>query len=409
MSHYYTQFIKVIFLVLGISLTGNAWTTEADPIEVRTQGAYQNQVVELLNVYEGTAEPKVLQLITVGDIMMHEPQISSGYNEKTKTYNYDYMYEEVAPYLKEGDLTIGNLELTLSGANQKYTGYPRFNAPDAVADALKKAGFDLLTTANNHSLDRKFAGIERTISVLEERGLLHTGTYRTEEQSQSVLIQEVKGTKIAFLAYTYGTNGIKVDKGKEYSVNYINQDKITKDIKIARQKGAELICVSVHWGVEYMRTPHKAQKQLVDFLVEQGVDIILGSHPHVLQPIEIREAQGKETVILYSQGNFISGQRTKYRETSAIFNIFLEKEPLSQTFTIKKVSYIPTWVDYSWVKGKPNYRVLPAKRAVHLYELGQDSLISKTDCEKLKGALKDVREMFRSEDKRIVEQQSFVE
>ena len=397
MTHYYTQFIKVIFLVLGISLTGYASTTEVDRIEVRTQGTY-----------EETTEPEVIQLITVGDIMMHEPQISSGYNEKTKTYNYDYMYEEVAPYLKEGDLTIGNLELTLSGANQKYTGYPQFNAPDAVADALIKAGFDLLTTANNHSLDRKFAGLERTISVLEERGLLHTGTYRTKAESQSILIQEVKGTKIAFLAYTYGTNGIKVDKGKEYSVNYINQDKMAKDIKLARQKGAELICVSVHFGVEYMRTPHKAQKQLVEFLVEQGVDIILGSHPHVLQPIEIREAQGKETVILYSQGNFISGQRTKYRETSAIFSIFLEKEPLSQKFTVKKVSYIPTWVDYSMVKGKPNYRILPAKRAIHLYELGQDPLISKADYEKLKGALKDVREMFKSQDLRIVEQQTFV-
>ena len=272
-----------MFLVLSTSLISFVPIDGSHHVNNGMQGvwrelkSFSTQMSDVLREYQEVMTPQTIQLTTVGDIMMHEPQISSGYDVKTKNYNYEYMYQEVAPYLKEGDLTIGNLELTLAGEAKKYTGYPQFNAPDAVADALKAAGFDVLTTANNHSLDRRFEGVKRTIDVLDERGLLHTGTYRTQEESKEILIQEVKGTKIAFLAYTYGTNGIKVDKGKEYSVNYINKDKIVKDIKEARLQEAEVICASVHFGVEYMRTPNQAQKDLVDLLVDNGVDIILGS------------------------------------------------------------------------------------------------------------------------------------
>lgn len=418
MSHCYIQLLQIMVLTISMGHSQVISGGKIDENFKQSQNVWQyvkeatSQVDEVLGQWQEALTPQTIQLTTVGDIMMHEPQITSGYDPKTKTYAYDYMFKEVAPYLKAADLTIGNLELTLSGKDKKYTGYPRFNAPDELADALKDVGFDVLTTANNHSLDRDFEGLKRTIDVLEQRGLQCTGTYQTKESSETILIQEVKGSKIAFLAYTYGTNGIKVSKGKEYSINYINKEKIAADIKKARDLKAELVCVSIHFGVEYARTPNKAQKEMVDFLVENDADVILGSHPHVLEPMEIRKTQmngrSKEVVILYSQGNFISGQRSRYKETSAIFNIILNKAPLTGELSIKEVTYIPTWVDYSRVKGKYHYRILPAKRAVHLYETGQDPLISSSDYEKLKIALKDVRSMFKSDDKRIVEQQTFI-
>lgn len=418
MYHCYMQLLQIMILTISMSHSQliSADKVNGDLNQSQSVWQYMKEVVskadEQIEKWQETLKPQTIQLTTVGDIMMHEPQITSGYDPRTKTYAYDDMFKEVAPYLKASDLTIGNLELTLAGENKKYTGYPRFNAPDELADALKAAGFDVLTTANNHSLDRDFEGLKRTIDVLQQRGIQSTGTYQTKESSEAILIQEVKGSKIAFLAYTYGTNGIKVSKGKEYSINYINKEKIAEDIEKARALKAELVCVSMHFGVEYARVPNKAQQEMVDFLVENGVDLILGSHPHVLQPMEIREAQvngkSKEVVILYSQGNFISAQRDRYKETGSIFNIILNKAPITGELSVKEVTYIPTWVDASKVKGKYHYRILPTKRAVHLYENGMDPLISRLDYERLKTTLKDVRAMFQDEDERIVEQQTFI-
>ncbi|MDF2614979.1 MAG: Capsule synthesis protein CapA [Clostridia bacterium] len=349
-----------------------------------------------------------INLVSVGDIMMHEEEIISGYHAKTKTYDYHYMFEPIKNYIQNADLAIGNLELTLAGKEKKYTGYPCFNAPDELALALKDTGFDILTTANNHSLDRRFYGIKRTIQVLDKLQILHTGTFITSKESNEMLISEVNGTKIAFLAYTYGTNGISFDKGKEFSVNLINKNKMMNDIAKAKQLEAELICVSIHFGDEYVREPNNKQKEIVNFIASQGADIILGSHPHVLQPIEIRKIkkndEEKEVVILYSQGNFISAQRDRYQDASALFNIELEKNCDTNHISIKSVTYIPTWVDLSRINGQYHFRVLPAKKYIHVFEAKKDALISQKDYNILKRSLKDVRQILMSNDTRIHEQ-----
>lgn len=339
-------------------------------------------------------------LVSVGDIMMHSDEISSGFDRQTKTYDYRGMFEEVKPYLEAGDITIGNLEFVMAGEKERYTGYPMFNAPSEVADAIKAAGVDVLTTANNHSLDRYFKGVEHTIDVLDHRGLLHTGTYKTEEASLKPLIMESDGIKIAFLAYTYGTNGLKTDKDKTFSVNYINKEKIKSDIVGARKAGADLVCVSMHFGTEYQREPVPMQKDLVTFLAENGVDIILGGHPHVLEPMEIRkvtvDGKAKEVVILYSQGNFISGQRGRYVDTGAIFYLTFHKEGDQGEVVLEGVRFIPTWVDTTNAKGHTQFRVLPSRRAVLMYEGGKDEALSSSDYTKLKRSLSDAREILRA-------------
>lgn len=413
--------IKQWVSIIGVVLLGMSTMVYATEMKKgyliaakESQGKIRGQI-DQINLKEDIM-PKVeeIHIVSVGDIMMHDIQITGGYDTKNKIYDYNYMFEEVKKYIEEADVAIGNLELTMAGSDKGgYTGYPCFNAPDELADALKNIGIDVLSTANNHSLDRRFYGIERTINVLDEKGIAHTGTFKTKDEQNDILIQEVKGTTIAFLSYTYGTNGIGVDKGKEYSVNYINKEQISRDIKKAKEVGAELVCVSMHYGEEYVRTPNKSQKDLVDFLVTEGVDIILGNHPHVLQPVEIRNVEKdgvkKEVAILYSQGNFVSAQRTRHREQGAIFDIVLEKNYSTNKIKMKAITYIPTWVDQSMVNGKYHFRVLPAKKSVHKYEAKQDALISADDYAKLKRALSDTRGILKTEDIRITERFTLIE
>lgn len=373
------------------------------------QGSSVTRVVlEEMRLREVVPEVQKIHLVSVGDIMMHDIQISSGYNQNTGVYDYCYMFDEVKEYIEAGDLAIGNLELTMAGENNGgYTGYPCFNAPESLGVALKDVGFDVLTTANNHSLDRGFKGVLNTIDVLDGVEIKHTGTFKSKEAYEEILIREVKGVNMAFLSYTYGTNGIKVEKGKEFSINYIDKNKIKQDIVKARNKGANVICVAVHYGAEYIRRPSTSQKELVEFLVDEGVDIVLGGHPHVLQPVEIREntyeEEVKKTVILYSQGNFISAQRTRYREQSAIFNIILERDIYTGKVSVIEVNYIPIWVDQSTANRKYNFRVLDVHKSLVNYTSKQDELLTRSDYTKLERALRDIREILKTEDQAIYE------
>lgn len=395
-------------VVLGlVILVADASQVKALDYEKKEAKALSNGLVQV-DIETLIPRTENIKLVSVGDIMMHDIQISGGYDEQSQSYAYDYMFEKVKDYVSDGDLTIGNLELTMAGAeNGGYTGYPCFNSPESLGSALKNIGIDVLTTANNHSLDRRYEGVVSTINVLDKLGIKHTGTYKSAEESEEILIQKVKGAKIAFLAYTYGTNGIRPEEGKEYCVNYIDKDKIKKQIQKARVEGADIICVSPHYGQEYIRRPNEDQEDLVNFLVGEGVDIILGGHPHVLQPVEIRKTnyngKEKEVVILYSQGNFVSAQRTRYREQSAVFDINLIRDCRTGDITVESVSYMPIWVDQTRLGNQYNFRVLPVKKSMAAYEEGSDTLISDNDYVLLKRALSDTREVLSVDDLRIIE------
>ncbi len=310
------------------------------------------------------------QLIAVGDIMMHGTQIKSGYNSQTKTYNYDNFFTEVQGIISAGDWVIGNLETTLAGPETGYTGYPLFNAPDTLADAIKKAGFNILTTANNHSLDRREKGLLKTLENVRQRGLEPVGTDASFEEAEEILIVEHHNISMAILAYTYGTNGIPIPKGKDYLVALIDRDKIIQDIQKARQQfGADLVTVALHFGTEYQRQPDAKQKQLVQNLVDAGADIILGSHPHVVQPYEIfekTEEWGKvnKAVAIYSMGNFISNQRGNYKDLGVIFSVKIRKYFPDETIEIVEVEAIPTWVHRYRSQGKYQFRILPLEQVV---------------------------------------------
>ena len=248
-------------------------------------------------------------LVFAGDAMQHQGQLDAAYVSEG-TYNYDGYFDAVAPYISEADYSVVNLETPV--ANAHLSGYPCFNAPIEYVDELSSAGFDLFLTANNHTLDRRDKGLCQTIARLDSRKLDHIGTYiNIAARNKAIpMVRDINGFKVGFLNYTYGTNGISLST--DAVVDYIDRDRMAADIKKTRASGAELMCVCIHWGDEYKLLPNSYQKSLAEFLKNQGVELIIGSHPHVIQPAEIQKnpKTGQNVLLVYSLGNFISDMKT---------------------------------------------------------------------------------------------------
>lgn len=363
-----------------------------------TQTKQSEAVAEVTATQPPKPYTKEAELVAVGDIMMHGAQIKSGYNPTIKTYNYDNFFTEVKGILSSGDWIIGNLETTLSGPETGYTGYPLFNAPDPLADAIKKAGFNIISTTNNHSLDRGEKGVLKTLENVKKRGLIPIGTATSAKEAAKITIVEKNNISMAILGYSYGTNGIPIPKGKNYLVSLINPQKITQDITKARQAGVDLVTVILHFGLEYQRQPSAEQKALVKQLVNAGADIILGSHPHVVQPYQIIEKTGKsekpkKAVVIYSMGNFISNQREKYRDLGVIFKVKVLKKFPDETTEIKEIKAIPTWVHRYSQGGKYQFRVLPIEQVL---KTRKHPLLSPSDYQQLETDLKNMNRHLHS-------------
>lgn len=297
-----------------------------------------------------------LSLLFVGDIMQHDSNIAAAFNPVTGKYDYSACFEYVTPILQSADLAIGNLELTLAG--KPYKGYPQFSAPNELAYELKRSGFDVLVTANNHSVDRGKKGIERTIDVLDTLTLLHTGTFKDSVARALTypLLLEKNGFRLSLLNYTYATNGIPVPSPS--IVNLIDTIQIKKDIEKARGQQSDAIIVFMHWGDEYQSLPNKEQKRLTNLCFREGAKLVIGSHPHVLQPMEWRK--DKDQMIAYSLGNFVSGQRPRYRDGGAMLWIDLQKvtkDSVSLT-SIRNAEYELEWVQKS-NDAKKDFVILP--------------------------------------------------
>lgn len=337
-------------------------------------------------------EDTSITMSVIGDIMCHDSQYKDAYNSTTKEYDFSYVFSDVEYYLQTADIAVGNLETTFAGEEIGYSNYPTFNTPEALAYDLKELGIDVLSTANNHSLDKRYAGLESTINFLDDAGIAHTGTYTSEEEQNKILIQNVKGIKIAFLSFTYGTNGIPVPSGKEYCINLIDEELILKQLDLAKAEEPDLICVFMHWGTEYVTKQLESQENYADFLFENGVDIILGGHPHVLEPMEKRtitldDGTTKDGFVIYSLGNFISGQTKETTKTSAILNLNITKNGSTGKMSIDEVTYIPIYMYKSSSGQTQRYKLLVTETAINNYESGQDTSIGSTTYQNLKNAL----------------------
>lgn len=295
----------------------------------------------------------VVTLLFAGDIMGHDAQIAAAYNESTKTYDYTDCFSYIKPYVEKADFALANFEVTLAGP--PFKGYPQFSSPDALAVAVKDCGFDALVTANNHTCDGGKVGVVRTLDVLDSLQIPHTGTFHdsAEFKQKYPLMVDVKGIKLAILNYTYGTNELPTPKGTV--VNRIDKSNIIKDIAAAKKMHPDLIVACMHWGIEYDTMPNNGQIQLANLLKKQGVDLIIGSHPHVLQPMELDTAANQ--LLIYSLGNFVSAQRTAPRDGTAVVNVRLTKRN-GQKPKIE-ADYQLTYVHYPKVGDKRLFYIVP--------------------------------------------------
>lgn len=278
----------------------------------------------IVSLFSALTEPEEIEILFAGDAMQHESQLNAA-RRSDGSFDFSECFSRIAPYVRSADYAVVNLECPLGG--KPYSGYPMFCAPDEFGIALHDAGFDLALNANNHTLDRRDKGLARTISVLDSIGLHHTGTFAPAESRDSLVpfIADIKGFKVAFLNYTYGTNGIR--HGRGVAVDYIDTAKIRRDIASARDFGAEIVAVCPHWGLEYHQLPEKSQRLLAARITSMGADMVIGAHPHVVQPMELlTDSAGRRSLIVFSLGNFISGMRTVDTRGGALVTVCLRRD-----------------------------------------------------------------------------------
>ena len=333
---------------------------------------------------EEKKEPSLttFNMLVTGDIMCHDSMYIDAYDSSTKTYDFRYMFDDIKYYIQTADISVGNLETTFAGKERGYSNYPTFNTPEQLGDALKEIGFDVVSTANNHCIDKGYTGLVSTIEYLDKIGLDHTGTFTSEESSKEILIKDVKGVKIAFLSYTYGTNGIPVPKDKTYAVNLIKKDLISEHLKLAKKENPDMICVCMHWGIEYQTKPNAEQKDLADFLFKNGADVIIGNHPHVPQPmekrtVELEDGSTKDGFVIYSLGNFMADQRAEYTRDSALLNINITKNNDNGKISINSATYTPTYYLKNTAVSKKKFKILDIEKEIDNYEKGKAGAVGK--------------------------------
>lgn len=337
-----------------------------------------------------------IKIAVIGDIMCHNSQYKDAYDSKNNTYDFSYVFSDIKEYISSADIAIGNLETTFAGKERGYSNYPRFNTPEQLATNLKDFGIDVVSTANNHCMDTNYTGLVSTLKYLDEAGISHTGTNETEEQQNQILVKDVNGVKIAFLSFTYGTNGITIPVDKSFAVNLIDEDLILRQIKLAKEQNPDLICVSMHWGIEYQLKQNQEQEKLKDLLFNNGVDIILGSHPHVLQPmknetITLDDGSTKDCFVIYSLGNFMSGQTKENTRSSVILNIDITKSGETGKTKLNKVEYIPIYMYKSPTARVHKYKILDIEKTLSNFESGIDKTIGQTTYTNLKNELNKIR------------------
>lgn len=366
---------------ININKLANNNTNEIIEIENNST----SDIPEISNIHENTdttTKSTTINMAFTGDIMCHNTIYKDAFDSSNNTYNFSYIFDDIKYHLQTPDILIGNLETTFAGSNKGYSSYPTFNTPEALAYNLKKLGFDVLSTANNHCYDKGYSGLESTINYLDNADISHTGTYKSADEQNSILIKNVKGINIAFLSFTYGINGFNIPSDKSYCVNLIDKELITSQLNLAKEQNPDLICVSMHWGVEYQTSPNSEQKDLADFLFTNGADIIIGNHPHVIQPMEKRQitlddGTLKDVFVIYSLGNFIADQNKKYTKDSAILNLKIQKNEDGK-INIESTKYTPIYTFKDTTKSTHKFKIIDLNLAISNYNEGFDTSIGST-------------------------------
>ena len=382
------RFVLILLLSFSFIFIGSIYRSQ-DPLPDNRIQDPSPPVVD-----QNPHEPEYIDITisSVGDILIHNTVYMAAYNPQTNSYDFHGQFQYVKPYLEQADVTIANLETTLAGPDRGYAGYPQFNTPDSILDALKDAGIDILTSANNHRMDMGVRGFYRSIEVAREKGLDIIGVKAVEEE-KTYVIKDINGIKTAFLNFGYSApladgslsiNGLILPKEMTGLMDAFDPndfegaaEKIGERIKEAEEDGAEVVAVFMHWGDEYHRLPNNFQERLAERMVMQGADMIFGGHPHVLQPaVFLAGPDGQQVPVFYSQGNFISDQRKEtvddiYTEQGIIAQVSLrvysdksDNNNNKKSLEIIEAKAIPTWVNKKRINNRLVYEVIPVDEAL---------------------------------------------
>lgn len=391
------NFILIFTLLASFILSGCTTTYPASiPVEEDTY-SFEVSAGEQEEI---PVETVTASLAVTGDIMVHSYQYEEAYDRSTGKYDFMHNFTDVKKYFDAADYSIGNFETVLAGEDVGISDYPCFNTPDSFLDSLEYSGIDFVTTANNHCMDKGTDGLLRTIDKLDEYGFDHTGTYKDEESRNEVFVKDINGITFAFLSYTYGTNGIPVKN--PWNVNILDEELIKSDIEKAKELNPDFIVVLPHMGVEYEIYPREEFKEWADFMFNCGADIILASHPHVLQPMEVREitkddGSTRNGFIIYSLGNFISSQTTPPRNAGIIVNLDFEKKGIEKA-ELTKVSFIPVWTQFRNAQNINHFMVRSVYEMLTLSQNEMYNTLRQKDIARLKDIHKETTSMYLNRD-----------
>lgn len=391
------NFILIFTLLASFILSGCTTTYPASiPVEEDTY-SFEVSAGEQEEI---PVETVTASLAITGDIMVHSYQYEEAYDQSTGKYDFMHNFTDMKKYFDSADYSIGNFETVLAGEDVGISDYPCFNTPDSFLDSLEYSGIDFVTTANNHCMDKGTDGLLRTIDKLDEYGFDHTGTYKDEESRNEVFVKDINGITFAFLSYTYGTNGIPVKN--PWNVNILDEELIKSDIEKAKELNPDFIVVLPHMGVEYEIYPREEFKEWADFMFNCGADIILASHPHVLQPMEVREitkddGSTRNGFIIYSLGNFISSQTTPPRNAGIIVNLDFEKKGIEKA-ELTKVSFIPVWTQFRNAQNINHFMVRSVYEMLTLPQNEMYNTLRQKDIARLKDIHKETTSMYLNRD-----------
>ncbi|MFP8782781.1 CapA family protein [Planococcus plakortidis] len=346
------------FIVCLLAVGALAASSEQPSAAESNPHEFTVRTMPLAVMPERVARNHRVSLSAIGDVLIHEPLYEDA--RTGSGYDFDAMFAPIQPFLESSDITVANSESIIGGSEIGVSSYPSFNSPSELGDAMKNAGIDVVSMANNHTLDRGVQAIENAISHWRAIGMVSSGSHLSAQQRADIPVLERNGITLSFLSYTYGTNGVPTPVGRPYLVNRIDRELIRQDLAHAR-KHSDVSVLSLHFGNEYEMMPTQEQAELARFAAENGADIILGHHPHVLQPPAwIDTADGRRSFVFYSLGNFLSGQKGVERRIGGIVHLEIDKLETAEgsSIDITNPAFTPTFVQHD---GFRDYEVLLLK------------------------------------------------
>ena len=379
-----TALVLAVLIVFAIAIS----LDRADP--AANISAPPTTTVQPTETTTVPTEPPVVKeatftLSATGDILMHEPVFKSG--KVSDGYNFDSIFTFFKDYVTAADFSVGNLETTLAGNNNgyKYKGYPRFNCPDEIVDGVINAGFDMLLTANNHAYDTSSTGLHRTVEVVREKGIMNLGTKATSDEANYAIVEQ-NGIKLGLACYTYETNqdadkkspnglpmktaDIPLMNTFDYTNINLLYSELEESIRQMKEQGVSAVILFIHWGTEYQTKQNTRQSEIAQALCDLGIDVIIGGHPHVVQPVDLLTStkdENHKTVCLYSMGNAVSNQRranvsmkTGHTEDGVLFSVTFARYT-DGTVILESAKLLPTWVNLAKhpETGSKAYMILP--------------------------------------------------